>query len=47
VEVVLEGPEGDVRQVLGALDGRDAPGRVTGVASRRESAQGAAGFTTA
>jgi acylphosphatase len=47
VEVVLEGPEDDVHAVLAALDGPDAPGAVTDVAWRRESARGSAGFTTA
>lgn len=47
VEVVLEGPEDDVRAVVAALEGADAPGRVTDVVWRRESAQGSSGFTTA
>ena len=45
VEVVVEGPEDDVRTAVAALDGPDAPGRVTEVVSRRESAQGSSGFT--
>ena len=47
VEVVLEGPADDVRAVVEALDGREAPGSVTGVVSRREEVQGSSGFTTA
>jgi acylphosphatase len=47
VEVVLEGPEDDVRAALTALEGPDAPGRVSNIAWRRESLQGSAGFTTA
>jgi acylphosphatase len=47
VEVVLEGPEDAVRAVLAALDGADAPGRVTGVETRSEPARGSTGFTTA
>jgi acylphosphatase len=46
VEVVLEGPADDVRSVLAALEGPEAPGRVSGVASRTEPARGASGFTT-
>jgi acylphosphatase len=47
VEIVLEGPEGAVASVLAALDGPQAPGRVSGVDSRDEAAQGSRGFTTA
>ena len=46
VEVVLEGPEDDVRAVLAALDGPAAPGTVTGVLQRTEPPRGSAGFTT-
>ena len=46
VEVVLEGPEDDVRAVLAALDGPDAPGTVTSVVHRTEPEQGGSGFTT-
>jgi acylphosphatase len=46
VEVVLEGPEDDVARVLAALDGADAPGRVTGIDSRDVQGRGSAGFTT-
>jgi acylphosphatase len=47
VEVVLEGPEDDVRAVVAALDGPGAPGSVTGVVTRSEAARGSSGFTTA
>jgi acylphosphatase len=47
VEVVLEGPQDDVRAVLAALDGPGAPGTVTGVVHREDSVQGSSGFTTA
>lgn len=47
VEVVLEGPDDDVHAAVAALQGPDAPGRVTDVAWRREDLQGASGFTTA
>jgi acylphosphatase len=47
VEVVLEGPEDAVQAVVGALDGPDAPGAVTGAETRTEVGQGSAGFTTA
>ena len=46
VEVVLEGPEEAVRTVVAALDGPDAPGRVTGVDARDEGPQGLRDFTT-
>ena len=46
VEVVLEGPEDDVRVVVAALAGPDAPGSVTGVDQRGEAVQGVSGFTT-
>jgi acylphosphatase len=45
VEVVLEGPEDDVRAVLAALDGPDAPGTATGVVHRTEAVRGSSGFT--
>jgi acylphosphatase len=45
VEVVLEGPEDDVRAAVAALEGPEAPGRVADVVCRRESAQGSSGFT--
>jgi acylphosphatase len=47
VEVVLEGAEGDVRALVAALDGPDAPGTVTGVAHRVEEPRGSSGFSTA
>ena len=47
VEVVLEGPEDDVRSAVAALDGPDAPGRVTDVVSRVDSVQGGPGFIVA
>ena len=46
VEVVLEGPEDDVRAVLRELDGPGAPGTVTGVVHRMDVVQGSSGFTT-
>ena len=46
VEVVLEGPADAVRAVVAALDGPDAPGRVTGVDARDEAPEGLRGFTT-
>jgi acylphosphatase len=46
VEVIAEGPEEALRDLLAALDGRDAPGAVTGVDSRFEPARGGSGFTT-
>lgn len=46
VEVVLEGAEDDVRDVLAALNGSGAPGTVTGVVHRTAPAQGSIGFTT-
>jgi acylphosphatase len=46
VQVVLEGSEDAVAAVLAALDGRDAPGRVTRVDLREDPAQGSSGFTT-
>ena len=46
VEVALEGPEDDVRAVLAALDGPDAPGTVTGVVHRAEPPRGGSAFTT-
>jgi acylphosphatase len=45
VEVVLEGPDDAVARVLAALDGPRAPGRVVGVDSRDEPAQGGSVFT--
>ena len=47
VEVVLEGAEDDVRAAVAALEGPDAPGRVTDVVWRRESVRGSSGFSTA
>ena len=47
VEVVLEGPDDAVADVLGALDGPRAPGSVTRVDARDEAPQGGSGFTTA
>ena len=46
VEVVLEGPESVVRQVVADLAGPHAPGHVTDVQQRVDAARGAAGFTT-
>jgi acylphosphatase len=46
VEVVLEGPDDDVRAVVAALSGPDAPGTVTAVDARDEAARGSSGFTT-
>jgi acylphosphatase len=47
VEVVLEGDDDAVAAVLAALDGPDAPGRVTQVDVRDDAARGGTGFTTA
>jgi acylphosphatase len=47
VEVVVEGPEDDVRALLAMLDGPRAPGSPTRVDSRFEPAEGMRGFTTA
>jgi acylphosphatase len=47
VEVALEGAGDDVRSVVDALDGPDAPGTVTRVDTRTEEVQGSPGFTTA
>jgi acylphosphatase len=47
VEVVLEGDADAVAAVLAGLDGADAPGRVTDVDVRDDTAQGMTGFTTA
>lgn len=46
VEVVLEGEDDAVADVLAALDGPRAPGAVTGVDSRDEPARGGSTFTT-
>ena len=46
VEVVLEGPEDAVRTVVAALDGPEAPGRVTGLDARDEEPRGLRDFTT-
>jgi acylphosphatase len=46
VEVVLEGPEDDVRRVVAELAGPAAPGHVTDVRERDEVVQGSNGFTT-
>ena len=47
VEVVLEGPEDAVQQVVAELDGPRAPGTVSRVDSRTGAVQGVHGFTTA
>lgn len=47
VQVVAEGPEQAVRELVAALDGPDASGRVTGVDVRSVPPQGLDGFTTA
>ncbi|WP_369253782.1 acylphosphatase [Geodermatophilus amargosae] len=47
VEVELEGPADGVRAVVAALQGPDAPGRVTGVVEEDRPVQGGRGFTTA
>ena len=46
VEVVLEGPDADVRAVLADLSGPAAPGSVSGVEQRDEGVRGVRGFTT-
>ena len=46
VEVVLEGPAGDVRAVLAELSGPRAPGAVSDVRQRDDVVQGVPGFTT-
>lgn len=46
VEVVLEGDDDAVADVLAALEGPRAPGRVTSVDSRDEPARGGTAFTT-
>ena len=46
VEVVLEGPAGAVRDVVAALDGPAAPGRVDRVDAAELPVQGIQGFTT-
>jgi acylphosphatase len=45
VEVVLEGDEAAVRDAVAALSGPHAPGAVSGVDQRDETAQGGLGFT--
>ena len=45
VEVVLEGDEDDVADVLAALDGTRAPGAVTAVDVRGEPPRGGTSFT--
>ena len=45
VEVVLEGPPGDVQAVLGEVTGPAAPGSVSGVETRDEPVQAVSGFT--
>ncbi|MGY1803579.1 acylphosphatase [Blastococcus sp. SYSU D00922] len=45
VEVVLEGDDDAVADVLAALDGPRAPGAVTAVDSRDEPARGGSTFT--
>jgi acylphosphatase len=47
VEVVLEGADDDVRATVAALSGPDAPGTVTAVDVRGETARGSSGFTVA
>ena len=47
VEVVAEGPDGAVRALVAALDGRQAPGTVTRVDVHEAPVQGTSGFTTA
>jgi acylphosphatase len=47
VEVVVEGPADDVAALLDALDGPRAPGSVSRVDVRDETAQGSSGFVTA
>jgi acylphosphatase len=47
VEVVVEGPADDVAALLDALDGPRAPGSVSRVDVRDETAQGSSGFATA
>jgi acylphosphatase len=47
VEVILEGPGDAVRAAVAELDGARAPGTVTRVDVRGESAQGSQGFTVA
>jgi len=46
VEVVLEGDDDAVAGVLAALDGPRAPGSVTAVDVRDETARGGSAFTT-
>ena len=46
VEVVLEGEAGAVREVVAALGGPAAPGRVDDVAVEEQPVQGVRGFTT-
>jgi acylphosphatase len=45
VEVVAEGAGPDVRALVEALSGPDAPGYVTGVVQRNEQPCGVPGFT--
>jgi acylphosphatase len=45
VRVVAEGPDDDVRALVQALSGPDAPGRVDDVQQRAEDPQGLTGFT--
>jgi acylphosphatase len=45
VEVIAEGPAADVRALVEALSGPDAPGSVTGVEQREEKPRGLPGFT--
>ena len=47
VEVVLEGPDDDVRAAVAALSGPGAPGTVTSVDHRDEPARGSSGFIVA
>jgi acylphosphatase len=45
VEVVLEGPADDVREVLAELAGPRAPGQVSDMQQRDDVVQGMPGFT--
>jgi acylphosphatase len=47
VEVVLEGPEATLRDLLAALGGPEAPGSVTSVDHHAERPRGVSEFTTA
>jgi acylphosphatase len=45
VEVVVEGDESAVRSLVAALDGPEAPGRVSAVDVRDDEVRGVQGFT--